>query len=133
MQVVRILNDTKKTTKLGMKVFRNIQCFNTQFADMSSVFSPDRQASLMHLSLNNNCPSTAPFQSPIQFSSTSIEQNVSIQDNLNVAISIKIIIISNTPTASTWHNFRGKLHKLFFQYQFQVNCNCIHRTTSRYL
>ena len=51
---------------------------------MSSVFSPVRQASLMLLSLNNNCPSTAPFQSPIQVNSTSIEQNVSIQENLNV-------------------------------------------------
>ena len=59
---------------------------------MSSVFSPDRQASLMAvmpLSLNNNCPSMAPFQSTIQFNSISIEQNVSIQENLNVAISIK--------------------------------------------
>ena len=43
------------------KVFRDKQCFNTQFAYMSSVFSPDRQASLMPLSLNNNCPSKAPF------------------------------------------------------------------------
>ena len=74
-----------------MKVFRDKQCFSTQFAHMSSVLSPDRQASLMPLSLNNNCPSTAPFQSPIQVNcySTSIEQNVSIQENLNVAISIK--------------------------------------------
>ena len=59
-------NDTKKATKLGMKVVGDKQCFNTQFAHISSVFSPDRQASLMLLSLNNNCPSTAPFQSPIQ-------------------------------------------------------------------
>ena len=56
---------------------------------MSSVFSPDLQASLMPLSLNNNCPSTTPFQSPIQVNSTPIEQNVSIQENLNVAMSIK--------------------------------------------
>ena len=45
------------------------------------------KAQLMSLSLNNNCHSTAPFQSPIQVSSTSIEQNVSIQENLNAAIS----------------------------------------------
>ena len=51
-----------------------------------SVFCPDRQAPLMPLSLNNNCPSTAPFQSSIP---TSIEQNVSIQENANVAISLK--------------------------------------------
>ena len=55
-----------KATKLGMKVFRDKQCFNTQFAHMSSVFCPDRQPPLMPLSLNNNCPSKAPFQSPIQ-------------------------------------------------------------------
>ena len=100
MQEITITNDTKKATKLGMKVFRDKQCFNTQFAHMSSVFYPDRQASLMLLSLNNNCPSTAPFQSPIQVNSTSIEQNVSIQGNLNVTVS-KMVVISNTPTAST--------------------------------
>ena len=73
MQDITIPNDTKKATKLGMKVFRDKQCFNTQFAHMSSVFCPDRQAPLMPLSLNNNCPSTAPFESPIQFNSTSVE------------------------------------------------------------
>ena len=87
-QDITTANDTKKATKLGMKVFRDKQCFNTQFAHMPSVFSPDRQASLMLLSLNNNCPSTAPFQSPIQVNSTSIEQNVFIQENLNVTISL---------------------------------------------
>ena len=39
MQYIVIPNDTKKATK----------CFNTQFSYMSSVFSPDRQASLMPL------------------------------------------------------------------------------------
>ena len=87
MQDITTANDTKKATKLGMKVFRDKQYFNTQFSHMSSVFSPDRQASLMLLSLNN-CPSTAPLQSPIQVNSTSIEQNVSIQENLNVIISL---------------------------------------------
>ena len=61
MQDITIANDAKKATKLGIKVFRDKQCFNTQFAHMSSVFSRDHQASLMLLSLNNNCPSTAPF------------------------------------------------------------------------
>ena len=88
-QDITTANDTKKATKLGMKVFRDKQCFNTQFAHMSIVFSPDRQASLMLLSLNN-CPSTAPFQSPIQVNSTSIEQNVSIQENLNVTLSLSL-------------------------------------------
>ena len=88
MQDIKIPNDTKKATKLGTKVLRDKQCFNTQLAHMSSVFCPDRQAPLMLLSLNNNCPSTAPFQSPIQVNSTSIEINVSIQENLNVAISL---------------------------------------------
>ena len=84
MQDITTTNDTKKATKLGMKVFRDEQCFNTQFAHISSVFS---QASLMLLSLNN-CPSTAPFRIPIQVNSTSVEQNVSIQENLNVTISL---------------------------------------------
>ena len=88
MQDITIPNDTKEATKLRMKGFRDKQCLNTQFAHMSSVFCPDRQAQLVPLSLNNNCPSTAPFQSPIQVNSTSIEQNVSIQDSLNVAISL---------------------------------------------
>ena len=117
---------------IRMKIFRDKQCFNTQFAHMSSVLSPDRQASLMPLFWNNNCPSTAPFQSPIQVNSTSIEQNVSIQENLNVTISpSKMIVISNTQTASTWHDFRRrrKLHKLSFQFLFQENCNCLHETT----
>ena len=69
-----IPNNTKKARKLGMKVFRGKQCFNIQFANTSSALkaflNPDRQATLMPLSLNNNCPSTAPFQSPIQVSST---------------------------------------------------------------
>ena len=86
MQDVTIPNDTKKATKLGMKVFRDKQCFNTQFAHMSSVFCPDRQAPLMLLSLNNNCPNTAPFQSSIQVNLFSIQQNVTIQEYLNVAI-----------------------------------------------
>ena len=72
-----------------MKVFRDKQCFNTQLAHMSSVFCSDRQPPLMPLSLNNNCPSTAAFQSPIRVNSASIEQNVSIQENLIVAISLK--------------------------------------------
>ena len=68
MQDKAIPNNTKKATKLGINVFRGKQCFNTQFADMSSVICPhslsqsgDRQAPPVPLSLNNNCPSTAPF------------------------------------------------------------------------
>ena len=64
MKDITIRNDTKKDTKLGMIVFRDKQCFNTQFAYMSSVFCPDRQASLMPLSLNSNCPSTLHFKVP---------------------------------------------------------------------
>ena len=67
MQDIRIPNDTKKATKSGMIVFRDKQCFNTQFAHMSSVFCPDRQASLMPLPLNNNCPSTLHFKVPSTF------------------------------------------------------------------
>ena len=87
MQDIIIPNDTKKATKLGMIVFRDTQCFNTQFSHMFSVFYPDRQASLMPLSLNN-MSFHPPFQSSIQVNSTSIEQNVSIQENLNAAISL---------------------------------------------
>ena len=61
IQYISIANDTKKATELGMI---DKQCFNTQFAHMSSVFCPDRQASLMPLSLNNNCPSTLHFKVP---------------------------------------------------------------------
>ena len=40
MQDNAIPNNTKKATETGMKVFRSKQCFNTQFAHVSSVFSP---------------------------------------------------------------------------------------------
>ena len=35
MQDITIANDTKKATKLGMTVFRDKQCFNTQFAHIT--------------------------------------------------------------------------------------------------
>ena len=90
MQDITIPNDTKKATELGINVFRDKQCFNTKFTHISSGFFPDLtdcKASLMSLSSNNNCLSTGPFQSPIQVNSISIEQNVSVQENLNVTIS----------------------------------------------
>ena len=102
----------QRKLRIRIKVSREKQCFNTQFAHMSSVFCPDRQVLLMLLSWSNNCPSTAPFQSPIQVNSSSIEQNVSIQKSLSVAFSL---LISYIPTASTWHHARRKLHKLFYQ------------------
>ena len=69
MQDITIPNDTKKATKLGMIVFGDKQCFNTQFAHMSSVSYPDRQASLMPLrSMNSNCPSTLHFKVPSKLS-----------------------------------------------------------------
>ena len=74
MQDITIPNNTKKATKLGMKVFRDKQCFNTQFAHMSSVFCPDRQASLMPLSLNNNCPSTLYFKVPSKLTQLSLSK-----------------------------------------------------------
>ena len=64
MQDITIPSDARKATKLGMKFLRDKQCFNTQLAHMSSVFCPDRQASLMPLSLNKNCPSTLHFKVP---------------------------------------------------------------------
>ena len=88
MQDIVIPNDKKKATKLGMIVFRDKQCFNTQFAHMSSVFSPDCQASLNASLLEQQLSFHPPFQSSIQVNSTSTEQNVSIQENLNAAISL---------------------------------------------
>ena len=127
-----IANDTKKATKLGMKAFRDKQCFNTQFAHMSSVFCPDRQASLMPLSLNNNCPSTLHFKVPSKSTQLPLSKTSPFKKILMPPSLFKMIVISITPTASTWHDFRRKLHKLFFQFLFQVNCNCLHGTTSRY-
>ena len=86
---ITIPTDTNKATKLEMKASRDKQCFNTQFVHVFSVFCHDRQAPLMPPPFDNNCLSTAPFQSPIQVNSTSIEQIVSIQENLNVALSLK--------------------------------------------
>ena len=40
MQDNAIPNNTKKTMKLGIKDFRGTQCFDIQFAHMSSVFCP---------------------------------------------------------------------------------------------
>ena len=76
-----------------MKVFRgkNVLTHNLLTYPVSSsltaFLNPDCQAQLMPLSLNNNCPSTVPFQSLIQLISTSIEQNVSVQENSNFGIS----------------------------------------------
>ena len=54
---------------------------------LTNFLNPVRQVPLMPLSLNNDCLSTDPFQSPIHVSSNSIEKNVSIQENFNVFIS----------------------------------------------
>ena len=132
MKDVTIPNDIKKATKLGMIVFRDKQCFNTQFAHMSSVFCPDRQASLMPLSLNNNCPSTLHFKVPSKLTQLPLSKTTPFKKTWIPLSVFKMIVISNTPTASTWYDFRRKLHKLFFQFLFQVNCNCLHGTTSRY-
>ena len=113
MKNIAIPNGTKKATNLEMKVFREKQCFTTQLAHMSSVFCPDRQVLLMLLSWSNNSPSTAPFQSPIQVNSSSIEQNVSIQKSLSVAFSLETTLQQQAhhsiiPGAET-------AHKLFYQ------------------
>ena len=39
LQENAISNNTRKATKLGMKVFRGKQCFNTQFGHLPSVFN----------------------------------------------------------------------------------------------
>ena len=132
MQDITIPIDTRKATKLGMKVLRDKQCFNTQFAHMSSAFCPDCQTSLMALSLNNNCPSTLHFKVPSKSTQLPLSKMSPFKKIWMLLSLFKMIVISNTPTASTWHDFRRKLHKLFFQFLFQVNCNCLHGTTSRY-
>ena len=66
MQHITIPNNTKKATKLGMKVFRDKQCFNTQFAHMSSAVCPGRQAPLMAVSLNQGSISKS-HQSRLNF------------------------------------------------------------------
>ena len=54
---------------------------------LAAFLSPDHEAPLMPPSLKNSYSSTAPFQSPIQVSWTSTEQNVAIQEHLNVTFS----------------------------------------------
>ena len=123
---------SKKATKLAIIVFRAKQCFNTLFAHMPSVFCPDREASLMPLSLKNSCPSTLHFKVPSKSTQLPLSKTSPFKKVLMPLSLFKMIVISNTPTASTWHDFRRKLHKLFFQFLFQVNCICLHGTTSRY-
>ena len=93
MQDITIPYDTKKAMKLwNMKVFRDKQCFDTQFANIivpcllswspnsADISLPEQQLSF-HGSISKSHPS--------QLNSTPIEQNVFIQENLNVAISLK--------------------------------------------
>ena len=71
---ITIPNDTKKATKLGMKVYRGKQCFNTQFAHMSSVcphslsqsWSPN-SADASFLEQQLSCHSSISKSHPSQF------------------------------------------------------------------
>ena len=108
MQDITIPKDIRKTTKLGMKVSRDKQCFNTQFAHMSGVFCPDCQASLMPLSLNN-CPFTLHFKVPFKSTQLSLSKTSPFKKIWMPLSVFKMILISNTPTASIWHDFRRKL------------------------
>ena len=135
MQDITILNNTRKATKLGMKVSRDKQCFKHTICSHAQCllsWSPSfADASLLEQQLSFH----PPFQSFHPSSnSTFIEQKcLHSRKILNGRYSLfKMIVISNTPTASTWHDFRRKLHKLFFQFLFQVNYNFFHGTTSRY-
>ena len=77
--------------RVGMKIFIGKQCLTHDLltfqvsSALAAFLNHDRQAPLMPLSLNNNCPSTFPQYHPSQLNF--IEQNVSIQENLDVAIS----------------------------------------------
>ena len=104
-KILQFLNDTKKATKLGMIVFRAKQCFNTQFAHMSSAFCPDRQALLMplleqQLSFHGSISKFHPSQLNFHLTKTSPFKKILMPLSL-----FKMIVISNTPTASTWHWF----------------------------
>ena len=134
LQNITIPNGTKKATNLEMKVSREKQCFNTQFAHMFSVFCPDRQVLLMLLSWSNNCPSMAPFQSTFQVNSSSIEQNVFIQKRLSVAFSLENdcdFLHSNSKHMASFPEETSQT--VLSTFLFEVNCNCLHETTSRYL
>ena len=96
MQDITIPNDTRKATKLGMKVLRDKQCFNTQFARMSSVFCPDRQASLMPLSLNNNYPSTLHFKVPSKSTQLPLSKTSPFKKIWMPLSLFKMIVISNS-------------------------------------
>ena len=117
MQDITIPNDTRKATKLGMKFLRDKQCFNTQFAHMSSVFCPDRQASLMPLSLNNNCPSTLHFKVPSKSTQLPLSRTSPFKKIWMPLSLFKMIVISNTPTASTL-----KAHGMISEGNF-TNCS----------
>ena len=67
---------------------------------------------------SNNCPSTAPFQSPIQVNSSSIEQNVSIHKSLSVAFSLEndcdflhfpTVVAPERSISKTWRSGRKTL------------------------
>ena len=135
MQDITIPNDTKKATKLGMKVFREKQCFNTQFAHMSSVFCPDRQASLMPLSLNNNCPSPSiskfhPSQLNFHWAKRLHSRKCECR-----YLSVKWLWFQTLQQQAHGMISEGNFTNCsfnFLQFPFQVNCNCLHGTTSRY-
>ena len=132
MQDNAIPNNAKEATTLGMKVFRDKQCFNTQFAHVSNVFSPDHKFCLCLSPWTTTVLPWLHFKVPsksiqLPLSKTSPFKKIWMSLSLS-----KMMVISNTPTASTWHDFRRNLHNLFFQFQFQVNCNCLHGTTSKY-
>ena len=96
------------------------------YSALTAFLDPDDQPPLVPLSLNNNYPSMAPFQSPIHASSTSIEQNVSIQENLTIAISK-----NDCDFQQQAHGMISEGNfKLFVQ--FQKDCNCHHELLPRY-
>ena len=118
MQDVTVLSDTRKATKLGIKVLRDKQCFNTQFSHMSSVFCPDCQACWCLSPWKTVLPPSISKFHPSQFNFHWAKHLHSRKFKCRYLF--KMIVISNTPTASTWHDFWRKLHKLFFQFLFQV-------------
>ena len=64
--------NNKMCTKLGINVLSGKQCvktYNFRACPALTAFrSPNSQAQLLPLPLNNNCPSRVSFQSPIQIS-----------------------------------------------------------------
>ena len=91
---------------------------------LKAFLNPDRQTPLMPLSLNNMFTALPRLHFKVPSKSAQLPLSKTSPKNLNVAISKNDCDFQQQ--VHYCHNFRMKLHKLFFQ--FQVNYNCLHGT-----